>query len=94
MNVVVRDERGEAALDSGARRQTHVTEVMSRATFLFILSSTSWTRQQKAPEEFQMFRFFDVLFGCAHRHRTFPRTAKQPGTDSTTYVADRQRLHV
>jgi hypothetical protein len=33
-----------------------------------------------------MFRFFDVLFGCAHRHRTFPRTAKKPGTDSTTYV--------
>jgi hypothetical protein len=28
-----------------------------------------------------MFRFVDALFGCAHRHRTFPRTAK-----GSTYV--------
>ncbi len=33
-----------------------------------------------------MFRLVDALFGCAHRHRTFPRTAKQPGAESTTYV--------
>ncbi len=33
-----------------------------------------------------MFSFIDALFGCAHRHRTFPMTAKMPGTDSTTYV--------
>lgn len=33
-----------------------------------------------------MFRFVDLLLGCAHRHRTFPRTAKEPGTASTTYV--------
>ena len=30
-----------------------------------------------------MFRFVDALFGCAHRHRTFPRTAKNTGT---TYI--------
>jgi hypothetical protein len=33
-----------------------------------------------------MFRFVDALFGCAHRQRTFPRTAKNPGAESTTYV--------
>jgi hypothetical protein len=33
-----------------------------------------------------MFRFVDALLGCAHRHRTFPRTAKEPGLASTTYV--------
>jgi hypothetical protein len=33
-----------------------------------------------------MFRIVDALFGCAHRHCTFPRTARQPGSDSTTYV--------
>ena len=33
-----------------------------------------------------MLSFLDVLFGCAHRHRTFPRTAKKTETDSTTYV--------
>jgi hypothetical protein len=33
-----------------------------------------------------MFRFVDTLFGCAHRHCTFPRTAKKPGAGLTTYV--------
>jgi len=33
-----------------------------------------------------MFRFIEALFGCAHRHRTFPRTSKTPETDSVTYV--------
>ena len=33
-----------------------------------------------------MFRFVTSLFGCAHRHCTFPMTAKTPGADSTTYV--------
>jgi hypothetical protein len=33
-----------------------------------------------------MFNFFDTLFGCTHRRRTFPITAKKPGTHSTTYV--------
>jgi hypothetical protein len=33
-----------------------------------------------------MFRFVTSLFGCAHRHCTFPMTAKTPGANSTTYV--------
>lgn len=33
-----------------------------------------------------MFRFVDALFGCAHRHCTFPRTARKAGSNSTTYV--------
>lgn len=33
-----------------------------------------------------MFRFVDALFGCAHRHRTFPRTAKHAGAVPSTYV--------
>jgi hypothetical protein len=33
-----------------------------------------------------MFRLVEALFGCAHRHRTFPRTAKTPEKDSATYV--------
>jgi len=33
-----------------------------------------------------MLRFVDALFGCAHRHCTFPITAKKPGRVSTTYV--------
>jgi ribosomal protein S26 len=33
-----------------------------------------------------MFRFVDALFGCTHRHCTFPRTAKKQGAGSTTYV--------
>jgi hypothetical protein len=33
-----------------------------------------------------MFRFVASLFGCAHHHCTFPRTAKKPGTITTTYV--------
>lgn len=28
----------------------------------------------------QMLSFFDALFGCAHRHYTFPITAKKAGT--------------
>jgi hypothetical protein len=27
-----------------------------------------------------MFGFVDALFGCAHRHCTFPMTTKKPGT--------------
>jgi hypothetical protein len=33
-----------------------------------------------------MFNIIDALFGCTHQHCTFPRTAKTPGTGSTTYV--------
>ena len=34
-----------------------------------------------------MFSFIDLLFGCAHRHCTFPRTAKKPGTALSTTVS-------
>jgi hypothetical protein len=40
-----------------------------------------------------MFSLVDALFGCAHRHYTFPITAKKPGTltpegkhSTTTYI--------
>ena len=33
-----------------------------------------------------MFKFVSSLFGCAHGHCTFPRTATKPGQSSTTYV--------
>ncbi len=33
-----------------------------------------------------MFRLVDALFGCTHRHCTFPRTSKKPGAISTTYI--------
>jgi hypothetical protein len=33
-----------------------------------------------------MLRFVTSLFGCAHRHCTFPRTAKKQGAVSATYV--------
>jgi len=33
-----------------------------------------------------MLRFVASMFGCAHRHLTFPRTTKKPGADSTMYV--------
>jgi hypothetical protein len=33
-----------------------------------------------------MFRFVNALFGCAHRHYTFPRTDKNQGTGASTYV--------
>jgi hypothetical protein len=31
------------------------------------------------PREADMFRFVASLFGCAHRHCTFPITARKPG---------------
>jgi hypothetical protein len=33
-----------------------------------------------------MFRFVTSLFGCAHAHCAFPRTATKPGYPSSTYV--------
>ncbi len=51
-----------------------------------LIEDISYVRQQDAPQESHMFRFVDALFGCAHRHWTFPITAKKPGTISTTYV--------
>ena len=33
-----------------------------------------------------MLRFVASMFGCAHRHLTFPITTKKPGAVSTTYV--------
>jgi hypothetical protein len=33
-----------------------------------------------------MLSIVDALFGCAHRHSTFPRTSRKHGIPSTTYV--------
>ena len=33
-----------------------------------------------------MLRFVASLFGCAHHHCTFPRTARKQGEIPTTYV--------
>jgi hypothetical protein len=51
-----------------------------------LMEDTNNARQQDAPEESNMFSLVDALFGCTHRHCTFPRTSKKPGTISTTYV--------
>jgi hypothetical protein len=50
------------------------------------LQDTIVAPHQDAPEESNMFSLVDALFGCTHRHCTFPRTSKKPGTISTTYV--------
>jgi hypothetical protein len=33
-----------------------------------------------------MFSFVIALFGCTHRHYTFPRMVRREGADSNTYV--------
>jgi hypothetical protein len=64
--------------------------VIPLATLLFILSSNSLKIQAtlgaRRATEVYMSKIIEALFGCGHRHCTFPRTAKKPGTITTTYI--------
>jgi hypothetical protein len=52
----------------------------SNSSVFHLINITNEARQNTRHGGAQMFRFVTSLFGYAHRHCTFPITAKNPGT--------------